>query len=94
VAFSRHANSIPVGPGHVDYDTLRFFGQRGGAFVAHLGQLFDGTLLDFWVLRVEQPLPHDEQIGAAMNLFDELAGISGERKFSAWDFFFFRCWVS
>jgi hypothetical protein len=90
---SRRADSISVWPRHINYDSLRLFGHCRSALVRYLGQLLDGTLLDFWVLGVEQPLPHDEQIGAAMNLLDELASISGEWKFSAWYFVFFRCWV-
>jgi hypothetical protein len=35
-------------------------GQRGDAFVAHLGELLDGALLDFWVLVVEEFLPYLE----------------------------------
>jgi len=66
---------------------LRLVGQRGGALVAHLGQLLDGTLLDFGVLVVEQSLPHLEQIGATMNFFDKFDGIIGQTKFSTGNLF-------
>src|SRR5438445_1049144 len=85
----RRACSIPFRPRHIDDDLLRLVGQRGGTLVAHLGQLLDGTLLNFRVAGAEQLLPHDEQISSTMDLFDKLPGIIGKRKLSARDFLFF-----
>src|SRR2546427_1151415 len=84
----RRACSIPFRPRHIDDDLLRLVGQRGGTLVAHLGQLLDGTLLNFRVAVVQQLLPHDEQISSTMDLFDKLPGIIGKRNLSARDFLF------
>src|SRR5438445_7575177 len=85
----RRACSIPFRPRHIDDDLLRLVGQRGSTLVAHLRQLFDGALLNFWVAGAEQLLPYLEQIDTPMNFFDEISGIIRERKLSARDFLFF-----
>jgi hypothetical protein len=75
VARARHTLSVSIRLWHIDDDPPRLVGQRGSALVTHFGQLLDGALPDFLVLGVEQPLPSDEQIAVAVNLFDEFARI-------------------
>src|SRR5215470_8430789 len=56
----------------VDQNLLWFVGEGLRAFVAHLGELFDGALLDFLVVGFEQLAPDFEEIDARMNFFDEI----------------------
>jgi len=69
-------------PDDVDQDLLRFFGEGLRAFVAHLGEFFDGTLLDLFVAGLEQLLPNLEEVDALVNLLHEFGGIFRERSFA------------
>src|SRR5262249_9226802 len=48
----------------------------------HLGELFDGALLDLFIVGFEQFLPDLEEVDARVNFLDELRGILGQRFFA------------
>src|SRR5262249_50119303 len=71
-----------LGADEVDQNLLRLFSERLRAFVAHLGELFDGALLDLFIVGFEQFLPDLEKVDARVNFLDELRGILGQRFFA------------
>src|SRR5262245_51083417 len=62
----------------VDQNLLRFFGKGLRAFVAHLGQLFDGALFDLFVFGPEELAPNLKEVDARVDFLDEVRGILGQ----------------
>src|SRR5260370_14198470 len=86
VALAPHI-SISIRLRTIDDDPSRLVRWRGCALVANLCQLLDGALPDLFVFGVEQTLPDNEQIGVAMNFFDEFTRTVRERKLPAGNHF-------